>query len=281
MPLRSGVAAEELPLRGAGGAGVWAYMRDVWRLRYFWMALVRTDLRSRYRRSMIGVGWSLLHPIAMTIVLCTVFSQLFQMDVRTYGPYLLAGLVTWNFMIAALNQGCHCFFAGESYIRQYPAPLAIYPLRTVLGAGIHFLLGLAVVLVFVWAVNGPSNLPSLVSLVPTLALLFVFGWSLAVCSGVTNVLFQDTQHLTEVAVQILFYVTPIIYSADLLRQRHMAWFVELNPLASFIELIRKPILEGQVPAASVYANAGITSLVLAAAATLILTRIERRIIFYL
>ena len=257
------------------------YLRQVWRLRYFWMALVRSDLRSRYRRSMIGAGWSLLHPIAMTVVLCTVFSQLFHADVRTYGPFLLAGLVTWNFIVSVVNQGCQCFFQGEAYIRQYPAPLAIYPLRTVLGAGIHFLLGLTVVLLCAWIMQGFGNLPALLSLVPTLLLLFILGWSVAVCAGVINVLFQDTQHLTEVLLQILFYVTPIIYSADLLRERNLAWCVWLNPLASFLDLVRQPILEGRFPAADALAIAGATAVLAAAAATLMLVRLERRIIFYL
>jgi lipopolysaccharide transport system permease protein len=257
------------------------YLGKVWRLRYFWMALVRCDLRSRYRRSMIGMGWSLLHPIAMTIVLCTVFSQLFHADVRTYGPFLLAGLVTWNFITSTMHQGCHCFFQGEAYIRQYPAPLAVYPLRAVLGAGFHFMLGMIVVLVFVWCMQGFGNLPALVSFVPTMCLLFIFGWSLAVCMGVMNVMFQDTQHLNEVLLQILFYVTPIIYSADNLRERRLAWFVWLNPLASFFDLVRLPILEGRFPPIESVAIASLSTLVAASAAMLILSKLERRIIFYL
>ncbi len=62
------------------------YFSEIWRLRHFWLALVRIDLRKRYRRSIIGIGWSLLQPIAMTIVLCVVFSQLFNMSVRTMRP---------------------------------------------------------------------------------------------------------------------------------------------------------------------------------------------------
>jgi len=257
------------------------YFRDVWRLRHFWLALVRIDLRSRYRRSMIGMGWSLLHPIAMTAVLCTIFCQLLQADVRTYGPYLLNGLTFWNFIVAVTNGGCQCYFQGESYIRQHPAPLAIYPLRVVLGAGVHFLLGLGIVLVFVWALHGFGNLPALVSLVPTLLLIFLFGWSLAICVGMINVLFQDTQHLVEVGLQILFYLTPIMYTADLLRSRHLEWLVGLNPLAAYLELLRQPILEGRLPPPAAVAIAATTTLLAAATATLGLARMERRMIFYL
>ena len=257
------------------------YLRDVWRVRYFWLALVRMDLRSRYRRSMLGVGWSLLHPIAMTAVLCTVFSTLFQADVRTYGPFLLAGLVTWNFFVSVMNHGCQSFFQGESYIRQYPAPLAIYPLRSTLGAGIHFLLGLCVVLVLVWCLNGFSNFPALVSLVPTLLMLFVVGWSVAACMGVINVMFQDTQHLIEVLVQILFYVTPIIYPAELLQKRGLGWFVAINPAATFLELIRRPILEGTIPSPMTFVLGMIAAVTAATLATLTLWRAEGRMIFYL
>ena len=66
-------------------------------------------------------------------------------------------------------QGCQCFFQGESYIRQHPAPLAIYPLRTTLGAGFHFLLGFGITAVFVWWVKGFGNPLALLSLVPTFA----------------------------------------------------------------------------------------------------------------
>ena len=92
-------------------------------------------------------------------------------------------------------QGCQCFIQGESYIRQHPAPLAIYPLRVTLSAGFHFLLGFGIALAFVWWINGFGNVPALLSLVPTFALLFIFGWSVAVCMGVANVMFQDSQHL--------------------------------------------------------------------------------------
>ena len=123
-----------------------AYVTELWRLRHFWMALVRNDLRNRYRRSVLGLGWSLLQPIAMTAVLCTVFAGVFGVSLSEYAPYLLSGLTFWSFISAAAITGCQSFFQGESYIRQHRAPLAIYPLRTTLGAGYHFLVGMGVVL---------------------------------------------------------------------------------------------------------------------------------------
>lgn len=257
------------------------YGNHIWRLRYFWMSLVRVDLRAKYRRSLLGIGWSLMHPVAMTIVFCTVFSTMFGVDYRTYAPFLLVGLAFWNYLVGTAMQGCQCFFHGESYIRQQAAPLAIYPLRTTLSNGFHFLIALSLAIVLTWCVNGLSNLPALVSLIPTLALLFVVGWCLSICCGVMNVLFQDTQHIVEIALQVLFYLTPIMYPPSLLAEKRMGWLVTINPLASFADLLRTPILEGRLPApGSICLSCGIT-LAIIAFAGLILAKVERRLVFYL
>jgi lipopolysaccharide transport system permease protein len=261
------------------------YFSNIWRLRYFWSALVRIDLRNRYRRSVIGIGWSLLHPIAMTAVLCVVFSQLFKTDLRTYAPLVLSGLTFWGFMMAVVLQGCQCFFQGEAYIRQHPAPLAIYPLRVTLGAGFHFLLGLGIALLFVWCVSGFGNLPKLLSLVPTLALLFVVGWSLAVCMGLANVMFHDSQHLIEVVMQIMFYVTPIMYPPELLLEklarRNLGWLMDLNPFAVLLDLVRQPLLYGHLPSQKAVCLGALIGVLAVGTAALALKRFEKRMIFYL
>jgi lipopolysaccharide transport system permease protein len=258
------------------------YFSDIWRLRHFWLALVRIDLQRRYRRSIIGIGWSLLHPIAMTAVLCVVFSQLLKQEVRSFAPLLLSGLTFWGFVMASAMQGCHCFFQGESYIRQHPAPLAIYPLRTTLGAGFHFLLGFGIALAVVWYVNGFGNLAALWYLLPTFVLLFVFGWALGLCMGVANVLFQDSQHLIEVAMQILFYVTPVMYPPELLLKRRLvSWVVQLNPFAAFLEMIRQPLLAGQLPSWHAVVMAESATLLAVAVAAVTLKRLEKSMIFYL
>src|SRR5262249_22671644 len=162
------------------------------------------DLRARYRRSLLGVGWSLLRPIALTIILCVVFRRLFhRTDVSHYAPYLLAGLACWDYITTATRQGCQCFFQGESYIRQHPAPIAIFPLRTALAETFHFLVGLLVLVILGLYLNGLANLPALVSLLPALVLLFALVWSVALLAGFANVYFQDTQHLCDVGFQIV------------------------------------------------------------------------------
>jgi lipopolysaccharide transport system permease protein len=267
------------------------------------MALVRNDLRNRYRRSMIGIGWSLLQPIAMTAILCVVFSRMFGNDLQEAAPRMLSGLTFWGFITAVILQGCQCFFSGESYIRQYPAPLAIYPLRTVLGAGFHFLLAMAIVVIYMcgikgygnwsafhdgwvhglgqWAMNLWHSLPALLSIIPTLLLLFVIGWSLAVLAGISNVMFQDSVHLFEVGLQIVFYATPIILPAHLLREKGLGLLIDWNPFASLLELIQNPILHGRMPSTWAVSISSLIGVVSASLAMWALSRFQKRLIFYL
>jgi ABC-type polysaccharide/polyol phosphate export permease len=265
--------------------GMAAYLKDIWSYRYFWLSLVKIDLRARYRRSVIGIGWSLLRPVVMTIVLCAVFRRLFRpADVWDYAPYLLTGLACWDYITTATKQGCQCFFQGESYIRQHPAPIAIYPLRIALGETVHFFFALLVVLGLAWyAKGGFGSLPALASLLPTLLLLFALVWALALIAGFANVYFQDTQHLCDVVFQIVFYATPIIYyEQDLGVGGRLHWLVtHCNPLVPFLDLMRDPILRGKVPSLDTYAAAAAALAAVGGVAAVLCARLERRIIFHL
>jgi lipopolysaccharide transport system permease protein len=260
-----------------------AYLRSVWRCRYFWLALVRMDLRSRYSRSLLGLGWSLLNPVVMMAIFCLVLRPMLypEQPLARCAVFFLAGLACWNFLVYVTIHGCQCFFQGEPYIRQYPAPLGIYPLRTALGAYVHFLIALALVLVVAVCCNGAANLVVGLALLPGIALLFLFGWALAVLAGFANVYFEDTQHLCEIGFQILFYATPIMYPETLLSGRGLGWVVELNPVVPFLRLLRDTIVTGQPPSLLVYGQALVPVGLLVAAAVVTLSRYQRRLVFRL
>ncbi len=269
-----------------------AYLGAIWNCRFFWLSLVKMDLRSRYRGSMLGIFWSLLHPIAMTAILCVVFSCAFGQDLRSYAPFVFTGLTFWGFFGATLVQGCLCFFQGESYIRQHPAPMAIYPLRTVLGAAFHFSVGLGLAIV-IGLLAGPDldrnpsatrlhQLLALPSLLPTCLLLLLFGWSLSILTGLLNVRFRDTRYLVEIGLQGLFYLTPVMYRIDAFKDKHrLTLLLQCNPLVPFLDLIREPILLGRIPSVTTYALATAVVLLLGATAAAALWIEERRLIFHL
>ncbi len=263
-------------------APIWVYLQQMWASRYFCYSLFQLDLTRRYRRSFLGIAWSMLHPIGMTIVFCAVFNSLFQLDLRIYAPFVFTGVLLWNFISNSVLEGCQCIFTAEKYIQAHPAPLAIYPLRTALGMIFHLLVVLSITLVVSWIGLGFNNIVALISLIPTLLLLLVFGWSVAVLFGLLNVYFTDIQHLAQIGLQLLFYLTPVFYPPELIANRGtLTKILAYNPLRFFMDLVREPILYGRFPSLLCYSCALGMTLLLFLIAVGVVIRNERRVVFAL
>jgi lipopolysaccharide transport system permease protein len=257
------------------------YLAAVWNRRYFWMTLVRMDLRSRYRGSAIGIGWSLLHPLLLAVILCFVLHRMMDEDQLGFFVFLLTGLCCWTNLATTVQLGCKSFKQAENYIRQHPNPMAIYPLRTTLAGGVHFLLGLGLALGFSCYKDGVPDPLVLASLVPGILAWFLLAWSLTTIAGIAYVFFRDTDHLIQIGFQFLFYATPIIYPWRVLNGRFLGMLMHVNPILPILRLVRDPIVERQIPDWSVYASAGGILLATNLLAVWLLARTERRLIFYL
>lgn len=121
----------------------------IWKFRYFWLSLVKMDLMARYRKSVLGVFWSLLYPVAMTGIYCLVFTKLMKADWAGYAKYLMAGMAAYGFLRDCTTGGCTALTRHEGYIRQTPLPFTVYSLRVMLSNAIHFLITLVVVVLLV------------------------------------------------------------------------------------------------------------------------------------
>jgi lipopolysaccharide transport system permease protein len=239
------------------------------------------DLQARYRRSVLGIGWSLLHPIATTLVLCVAFYKIFNVPIQEYLPFLLAGLAWWGYVTGTISRGCQCFVEAEGYIRQHPVPMAVYPLRTALGAMIHFVIALVLVLILTWCLKGFINLAALPAVAAGLAILLVFGWAAGVVAGYVNTIFRDIQHLTDIVFQVLFYLTPVMYTADVMTRSGMLLLLRLNPLTHLLKIVRDPLVYGQVPSLRAYAVSIAATFLIAVTAMLLLGRLQRKVVLYL
>jgi len=258
------------------------HLSAIWKFRHFLMALVRLDLRLRYRRSVLGVGWSLLKPLAMTAVFATVFSgMLGGGDIARYVPHLLIGMAIWEFLRECVVTGCKSLIQGESYIRQSPLPYGIYPLRTVLGQAIHSLIALGVAVVATFYYRPDTNPLGFLYAVPGLALMFLASWAAATIFSFLNVYFQDTSHLLEVGAQIVFFLSPIMYLPEILAAKGMQWLMDINPVALFMELIRTPIMDGAPPSVAMLVAGTSFAAVMMGLAAGTTAWLQKRVIFHL
>jgi ABC-type polysaccharide/polyol phosphate export permease len=266
------------------------HLTTIWTARHFLLALVKLDLRLRYRRSFLGMGWSLLHPMAMTAVFTLVFSHLFgNADPVGYAAYALGGMAVWNFLRDAAVAGSRAFLSNEAYIRQSPMPYTIYTLRTVLGLAIHACIALSVVIVLllVWKGEGAGALVGLALALPGMLLALIAAWAVATIGAFINAFFHDTAQLLEVVCQIGFFLTPIMYPRSMLDGRGLGWLVALNPANLYLTVIRDPLLHG-VPTREVLGHMGnayvVTAAftaVLVALAMGVVTWLHKKVIFHL
>jgi ABC-type polysaccharide/polyol phosphate export permease len=260
-------------------------LATVWRFRHFWLSLAGTDLRVRYRRSVLGIGWSLLHPIVMTVVFCAAFASLLGTgEWRTAAPFYLAGLAVWDVVKHSAVQGSLTFLRNEPYIRQSPLPLAVYTLRTSLGTAVHFGIALAVASIAVGVLSPIAHwtpVYAIWAVIPAATLLLIFCWAITAVCAVANVYFHDTQHLAEVGLGIGFFLTPILYPKERLVERGLAFIAEVNPVAAFLDVIREPLLTGESPTAMAFAKASGFTFAAVVAAVAAFAKFERRLVFYL
>jgi lipopolysaccharide transport system permease protein len=257
------------------------YLYNIWKARYFWWNLVLSDLRSRWRRSFFGMFWSILQPLGMTFLISIVFSKMFHTDITTYAPYILSGIIIWEFLGASLTGGSLSFVQAEPYIKQCKHPLAIYPLRIVLSA--LMILLLASVPLVVWAlVVMPENFGwswlSLLSFYP-LALLLL--WPMATLMAYIATRFRDLPHALGLVLQALWFISPVYFKAEMFRSGGMGILVDYNPIYHILQIVRAPLMEGKFPTMDNYLFC-IATIVFFTAITIMVGRTaEKKVIFYL
>lgn len=257
------------------------YMKGIWRSRYFWTHLAMADLRSKWRRSIIGMFWSLIQPLGMTLLLSIVFSRLFHMDIVNYAPYILSGIITWEFIGASLTSGSLAFVQADAYIKQYKHPLAIYTLRLILSNLI--VLALASLVLWIWAlIVLPHNFGwpwlATLSFFPIMALI---AWPLSTFLAYLGARFRDIPHAMGLCLQVIWFVSPVYFEAKMFRSGGLSGLVDYNPIYHLLQIIRAPILEGKWPTLLNYEFCLLSILIFSFLAILIGRKAEPRVIFYL
>ncbi len=208
-------------------------------------SLVHRDLTVRYKRSILGFFWTMVHPLMFTIILTIVFSNIFRFTIPHYEIYVLAGLLPWNFF-AQTTVGSMAGLAWNGpLMKRVRVPRSIFALSTVLSGLVNLALSyvplLAIMLVRGLPIRGA------ILFLPVAVLLFaLFTYGISLLFSAIAVYFTDVREMYGVALMALMYLTPVIYPRNIIPAR-FAWLLELNPLTYFIEIVRAPIHSGALP----------------------------------
>jgi len=257
------------------------YLAGIWQARYFWTHLALSDLRSRWRGSFFGVLWTVIQPLGMTLLLALVFSQIFHVPIRHYAPYILSGMIVWDYVTASAVNGSQAFIQADAYIKQCRHPLAIYTLRTALGNLIA--LALASVALAGWvliALPGTFGWTWLAALL-IYPILLLLAWPLATLLAYIATRYRDLPHALGLVFQAMWFVSPIYFTEETFRAGRLRALVDYNPIYHLLEIVRAPLLHGRWPTAANYAYCAGSIAVLSLLAWITGRRAEKKVIFYL
>jgi lipopolysaccharide transport system permease protein len=226
----------------------------LWRL---WTLLGWNDILQRYRRSIFGPFWLTISMAVMVVALGFLYSKLFEIAINDFIPFLCIGLLVWGYISSFLLEGGTLYVSSEAYVKQIRLPYSTYALRATWSKVIifahNFVIYFGVIAYFkIWP--GPVALLA----IPGFLLITLNGLMISVGLGMASARFRDIPQLIASLVQIVFFVTPIIWKPELLKGH--AYLAQWNPFYSFIEIVRAPLL-GQLPPAFTYEIVAVITIV--------------------
>lgn len=258
-----------------------AYAKD----RFILQQLVSKDFKLRYRRSVLGVAWSVLNPLLMMIVMSFVFSYFLRgSSVENYPLYLIVGNITFSLMNESTSAGLRSIIDAAPLLKKVRVDRWVFPVQKVFSAAFNFsfsLIAVAVVMLFFRVV--PTW--HIVWMIPALALLMVFCMGISLLIGSLAVFFRDMIHLWSVVITAWTYLTPIFWDLSLLTGSSAPWFViavvKLNPMYNYLEMMRCAIVYQTSPDPAVIALCAVWAVALLALGFFVFRRTEHKFILYI
>lgn len=221
------------------------YVNNFLKYKYLLKELVIRDIKVKYRRSYLGMLWSLLNPLLMMMVITAVFSNLFRFDIKNFPIYLLTGQIIFSFFSEATNMSMNSIIANAGLIKKVYIPKYIFVLSRVLSSFVNLLFSLAAIVIMLVILKVRITWAILLFPLPLLyVLIFSLGMGLILASY--SVFFRDLMHLYGVLLTAWNYFTPIFYPVKIIPNK-FRFIINCNPLYYYIECFRQIVLYGQFP----------------------------------
>ncbi|MBM7805803.1 ABC-2 type transport system permease protein [Geodermatophilus bullaregiensis] len=224
-----------------------ADLRRGWEQRSLWGHLGWQDIRQRYRRSVLGPVWITISMAVTAVALGILYSGLFDIPLERLLPHVLVGFIVWAFISGCIAEGSEVFIANEGLIKHLPSPLSVHVYRLVWRQTLFFAHNMIVYLAMLLVFPQPLKWTAVYAL-PAFAVLAVNGVWVALAVGIITTRFRDILPITQSVVQLMFFLTPIVWVYDELVNSpnpaiaERARLAEFNPFLHFVEIVRRPLL---------------------------------------
>ena len=240
---------------------------------------VVNTFKVKYKRSKLGLSWSMLNPILNITVVSFVFSQVMGMPYHQFVVFYFSGFLAWTLFSASLLQGANSFISNEGLIKKVPINLLVFPLASIGVSVVEFLLGfvtLAVLLLFL----GLHISTAFLFLPVSLLLLVMFSTGVCLIVSVLTAFYRDVAYILTVVVQLWFYLTPVLYPKKFLLAKSQLLAL-LNPMVVYIDLFRDPIVNGVLPSKNSIGMATLLAIVFLYVGIIVFNKYKSQIIFKL
>ena len=212
------------------------------RLYHLVWTLACSDIKLRYRGSLIGPFWLTLSTAIQIGAMAFLYADLFQTDIHTYIPFLTVSLVLWGYISSLITDGCHCFSAYDTLIKGTRMPFLVHAVRSVIRNTI-ILLHNAVVIVLVFALMGVHLSFYNLAAIPGFLLWLIDGVAISLLLGTICARFRDIPQIVAAIMQVAFFMTPVMWQAATLRGHPGTESVILyNPFVYILDVVRNPLL---------------------------------------
>ncbi len=248
--------------------------------------LVTKDFKLRYRRSVLGVIWSVLNPLLMMIIMSFVFQYVFKSgDVVNYPLYLIVGNITFQLMSEATNGGLGSIIGAASLLKKVKIDRWVFPVQKVFSAVVNFLFSLiAVAIVMAFFRIAPTV--HMVWMLYAVATLMVFCIGIGMLIGALAVFFRDMLHLWSVLLTAWTYLTPIFWSLKLLTDNpevpsFVISVVKINPMFNYLEVMRSAIVYQSTPSHMCLLLCAVWAVVALIAGIIVFRKTEHKFILFI
>ena len=249
---------------------------EMWRTKGILFSFAVSDLKIRYRNSVLGVLWSVLEPLLLLGVLFLVFSTMFKFEIPNFPIYLLLGLITWNFFKNGTTIALNSLTNRSSLMTQIYFPRSIPALSASVTSTIMLFTELAVLGIFM-AILGFIPSITVLYLIPILLLEFFLIIGISLGLSVLNVKFKDVEFIWMVILQAGFFLTPIFYQFDMLPE-FVRDVLQFSPMVQIVTMAHHVTLYGELPSINsiIYAVSSVSIIVVVG--YLIFRRYQARIV---
>lgn len=250
--------------------------------RFLIKQLVSRDFKVKYKRSALGVAWSLLYPLLTTGVMAIVFSNVFKFTTPgvSYIAYLMSGLVIFNYFSEASNLSMSSVVANFSLINKVYMPKYVFPLTKCLFCGINFLLTL-IPLYLVIIFTGTGLCWQHIFLPYVYVCLFFFTLGIGLILSAVSVFMRDMFYIYGVLISLWMYLTPIMYDISIITNPVFIFILKLNPLYQFISFSRMIILYHLTPVLTQWIACGVSSLVFLVIGYFVFCKNQDKFVYYI